>query len=193
MICGPLAGWAFGCLCLRCRMELCPALCCGRCFMSCSVQRQQNWKLSATHVTLPPALWVLEVSTPDLDLTDVVNVIWKDPWNFCLGPNISELFLAIVKKPFNIKRTGFLNQPHQSKGLKPGFQSQVDLCSCFRPPTPAEVWALAVWSEQLRWHLLTHRTRTNGHANSPLWPLIHHNHKFADLSGMPGFVSHVNK
>lgn len=47
----PLAGWAFGCLCPRCRMGLSPALCCGKSCMSCSVQRQQVWRPSAPLVT----------------------------------------------------------------------------------------------------------------------------------------------
>lgn len=75
-----------------------------------------------------------------------------------------------------------LNQPPQPD--VEGFQSHVDFCSCYRPPAPAEVWTLALWGEQLRWHLPAHCTSTNGHTNSPLWPLIHHNHNFADLSGM---------
>lgn len=61
VMCSSCTGWAFGCLCLRCHMGLCPAPCCGRSFMLCRAQRPRGWKHSALPVTLTPAFKLSEV------------------------------------------------------------------------------------------------------------------------------------
>lgn len=61
IICMPLTGWAFGCLCPRCHMGPCPALCFGGFSMLCSVQRRQDCKPSAPVMTHPPAFRLLKV------------------------------------------------------------------------------------------------------------------------------------